>query len=66
MSRSRARPRLWRGGQQGSESSKAERARRQDQRPGNDTLCRYEPLVSVSLIDPAAVAACGSEDDLLG
>jgi hypothetical protein len=46
MSRSRARPRLWRGGQQGSESSKAERTRRQDQRPGNDTLCHYEPLVS--------------------
>ena len=36
------------------------------QRPGNDTLCHYEPLVSVSLIDPAELAACESEDDLLG
>ena len=29
-------------------------------------MCRYEPLVSVSLIDPAELAACESEDDLLG
>lgn len=29
-------------------------------------MCHYEPLVSVSLIDPAGVAACESEDDLLG
>ena len=34
--------------------------------PGNDTLCHYEPLVSVSLIDSAELAACESEDDLLG
>jgi hypothetical protein len=58
--------RIWRGGQQGSEGSKAERTRRQDQRPGHDTLCHYEPLVSVSLIDAAELAACESEDDLLG
>jgi hypothetical protein len=32
----------------------------------HDTLCRYEPKVSVSLIGPAELAACESEDDLLG